>query len=398
MIKGQEKAQIQHDCLYLERGALELGTVEKRETSRGTLIAGPAMRDALTVLDRVASSTCTVLITGESGTGKELAVAALHDASPRANEPLIAVNCGAIPENLVESEFFGHARGAFTGASANRLGLVAAADGGTLLLDEVGELPLSVQVKLLRLLQSKEYSPVGDTRTVRSNVRIVAATHRDLASEVRKGRFREDLFYRLNVIHVELPPLRRRSEDIEPLARHFLEACARRVGRPDVIGFRDEALARIVSSDWPGNIRALENAIERGVLLARGPLIDVVVPQRLLAPSLAPAPAMRMTTSIVPAHIPSHRPVATSTSAVSKVAPRAISIPPQPPVPVEDLARGSGVDLRAMVEAYETEIVRKVLESCGWNRSEAARRLNIQRTTLIEMIKRKRLQPVPRVA
>ena len=246
-----------------------------RPTSRGKIISqDPRLAQVLDTIDRVARSTCTVLVTGESGTGKELVVAALHDASTRRNAPLITINCGAIPNELVESELFGHAKGAFTGAQGSRRGLVAAAEGGTLFLDEVGELPLAVQVKLLRLLQQREYTPLGETRATKCDVRIVAATNRDLEAEVKAGRFREDLYYRLNVIHVELPALRERVGDLGLLARHFCRVFAERSGRDDLRGLSDEAVAAIEAYPWPGNVRALENAIERGTLLARGPYVE----------------------------------------------------------------------------------------------------------------------------
>lgn len=244
-------------------------------TSRGKIIGRHAsMRQVLETVEHVADSPVTVLITGESGTGKELVVAALHDRSARAKGPLITVNCGAIPENLIEAELFGHVRGAFTGAHATRLGFVAAAEGGTLFLDEVGELPLQVQVKLLRLLQQREYTMVGDSRVHKSDIRIVAATNRDLDAEVAGRRFREDLYYRLNVVHVELPALRDCADDIELLATHFVRTAAARSGRA-VTGFTPEAFAALRAFPWPGNVRSLENTIERAVLFAQGTLITV---------------------------------------------------------------------------------------------------------------------------
>lgn len=319
------------------------------------------MLRALSVIDTVASSTCTVLITGESGTGKELAVAALHDASPRARGPLVAVNCGAIPENLVESELFGHARGAFTGALEKRVGFVAAAEDGTLFLDEVGELPLSAQVKLLRLLQAREFTVVGTNRPSKSNARIVAATNRDLEVEVQKGRFREDLYYRLNVIPIELPPLRERRSDIASLAHHFLRLSAERSGARHVVGFSTAAIEALEACDWPGNIRALENCVERAVLLARGPIVDLDV----LGPSL-PKRAMPELAAI--------RPMAA------------------PPASEPSLK----IDFRASVDEFETKLLRQALDSVGWNQRRAAACLGLQRTTLIEMMKRKGLLVVQR--
>lgn len=325
-----------------------------KTTSRGTIVGRhPTIRSSLATLERVARSSCTVLVTGESGTGKELAVAALHDASPRGKKPLVVVNCGAIPENLIESELFGHAKGAFTGAHASRPGWFAKAEGGTLFLDEVGELPLSMQVKILRVIQQKEYSPVGDSHVHRADVRIVAATNRDLHALVATGRFREDLYYRLNVVHVHLPPLRERNDDIEPLARFFLQAFCNHLERRDLIGISKEALAVLKAHDWPGNIRTLENAIERAVLLSDGPMVMVEdLP-----------PSVRRTASQPPPAV---------------TAPR---------LPLPD----SGIDLRVAVQEYENNMIRQALDRTGGNRNRAAQLLGLNRTTLVEMLKRKRL-------
>ena len=363
------------------RGESAIEQSAVRETSRGPLLAiHPAMRKILDVLDRVAAAPCTVLVTGESGTGKELVVAALHDASPRAKRPLIAVNCGAIAANLVESELFGHARGAFTGAISARQGLVAAAEGGTLFLDEIGELPLAVQVKLLRLFQQREYTPVGESRAVKADVRIVAATNRDLALEVKAGRFREDLYYRLNVIHVRIPALRDRRSDIAPLARHFLRTSADRVGRPDVSSFSDAALARLVARNWEGNVRELENVVERAVLLTPESIVheESIVgmasrapgPSSMFAP--ARAPSMPATVARLQSGFPSAR------------APGA-----------QDSFEDAEIDLRAKVEAYESSLIRSALARHGNNKTKAAQSLGLHRTTLVEMIKRKQLDAQP---
>jgi len=323
---------------------------EPRDTVRGRMICGsPEMQQVLTLIDRVAKSSCTVLVTGESGTGKELAVTALHEASPRREAPLVIVNCGAIPEQLLESELFGHARGAFTGAHTARQGRVAAAEHGTLFLDEVGELPLALQVKLLRLLQQREYSPVGDTRTYKADIRIVAATNRDLMKEVAAGRFREDLFYRLNVIHLDLPPLRDRAEDVELLAAHFFREHAARAGREDLTGLAPETLTALRAHTWPGNIRALENVVERAVLLSHGPQITV-------------------------ADLPPE--VRGATASNAKAAP---SLP------------DVGIDLRTAVEQFENQLILQALDRTGWNKQRAAALLRVNRTTLIEMVKRKNL-------
>ena len=225
----------------------------------------------------------TVLITGESGTGKELVARALHELSPRAAMPFVPVNCGAIPPGLVESELFGHARGAFTDARTAKRGLFAEADGGTLLLDEAGELPPPAQIKLLRFLQEGEIRAVGENRSERVDVRVLAATHRDLGKLVEKGEFREDLYYRLNVVNLAIPPLRARREDVLQLARAFLLRFNRELNRQTpVTGFEPGAEELLASYSWPGNVRELENAIERGVLLAEENLIQLQnLPERI---------------------------------------------------------------------------------------------------------------------
>jgi two-component system response regulator PilR (NtrC family) len=233
-----------------------------------------AMREVFSVVEKVAPTRTTVLITGESGVGKELVARALHTKSTRAPGPFVAVNCGAIPEGLLESELFGHVKGAFTGASSAKSGLFQVASTGTLFLDEIGELPLQLQVKLLRALQDRRVKPVGGVEDVEIDARIVAATNRDLQAEVKAGRFREDLFYRLNVIQVKVPPLRERREDVLLLADHFLRKFSREHGRPN-LSFSRAALAALTDYPFPGNVRELENAIERGVTLAEGDVVDL---------------------------------------------------------------------------------------------------------------------------
>jgi DNA-binding NtrC family response regulator len=233
----------------------------------------PALRAAVDVALRVAPTRSTVLVTGETGTGKELIASLIHRSSPRRDGPLVKVNCAALPETLLESELFGHERGAFTGADRQRIGRFEQANGGTLFLDEVGDMSPATQAKLLRVLQDQEFQRLGGTRVLRTDARLVSATNQDLAVRMREGSFREDLFFRLNVIRIHLPPLRERPDDLVALAHHFLQRFAREVGRP-VRGFTDEALARIRSHAWPGNVRELHNTLERGVLLAEGARID----------------------------------------------------------------------------------------------------------------------------
>jgi transcriptional regulator with GAF, ATPase, and Fis domain len=235
--------------------------------------ASPALRVVLRQVEKVAPTDSTVLVTGETGTGKELVARAIHARSAQRDMPLIKVNCAAIPEALLESELFGHVKGAFTGATSNRRGRFALADGGTIFLDEIGTLSLAVQAKLLRVLQEREFEPVGSERTESVDVRVIAATNRDLRAMAGEGRFQEDLFYRLSVIPIELPPLRSRREDVPLLVEHFVRKHAQRVGR-HIEGVEPAALERLSANRWPGNVRELENAIERAVVLAAGPMID----------------------------------------------------------------------------------------------------------------------------
>lgn len=249
---------------------------------QGVVGLSESLVDVYRVIDRVADTQCTILITGESGTGKELVAKAVHRQSQRSSKPFVAINCGAIPEALLESELFGHARGAFTGAHANKVGRIALAEGGTLFLDEIGEMPLSLQVKLLRVLQAREYSPVGDNRTLKADVRIVAATNVNLENAVLGGTFREDLYYRLNVIHLAVPALRERSEDVPLLTQHFLSKAREKVGKGAGLEISRAAAQLLAEYQWPGNVRELENTIERAVLLCAGTSIEPRdLPQRV---------------------------------------------------------------------------------------------------------------------
>jgi DNA-binding NtrC family response regulator len=243
--------------------------VRQRTRFHNIIGESPLLQAVYDMVRRAASTRATVLILGESGTGKELIAQAIHQESQRRDKPFIKVHCAALSENLLESELFGHEKGAFTGAMARREGRFELADGGTLFLDEIGEISPSVQVKLLRVLQQREFERVGGTQTLKVDVRIVAATHRDLTAEVKAGKFREDLYYRLNVVAVTLPPLRERKSDVPALVNHFLEKYSDSYGK-DVRGLAPGTLQALLSYDWPGNIRELENAIERAVVLAPG--------------------------------------------------------------------------------------------------------------------------------
>jgi DNA-binding NtrC family response regulator len=253
--------------MLLERVGRELGF----ERLVGS---GPAMRKVFETIEKVAETDLTVLVRGESGTGKELVAQALHHRSPRRGRPFVAVNCAAISRELVESELFGHEKGAFTGADARRVGRFEAAEGGTIFLDEIGDMPLETQAKVLRVLQERSFERVGGTRSIEVDVRVVAATHRDLEAEVKRGRFREDLYYRLRVVELALPALRQRPEDLAPLVERFLEQLAARLGR-ERRRIGAAALARLARHPWPGNVRELRNVIEQAAVLASGDTIDV---------------------------------------------------------------------------------------------------------------------------
>ncbi len=257
------------------------------------------MQEVLRQIRKVAPQKTTVLVTGESGTGKELVARGLHELSPRAAFPFVAVNCGAIPAELIESELFGHVRGAFTDATRTKKGLLEEADGGTLFLDEIGELPLPLQVKLLRFLEDGEVRPVGDVRARRVDVRVIAATGRDLRRAAAAGQFREDLLYRLDVVGVRLPPLRERPEDIPALAGHFLARYSRLRPELPAMSLSDDAREALAAHRWPGNVRELEHALERAVVLAEGPVIrEEDLPEAVRAPPAAAASRVHGTLSI----------------------------------------------------------------------------------------------------
>ncbi len=244
--------------------------------------ASPAMAAVRAFAAKIAGARATVLITGETGTGKGALAEAIHRLGPRASKPLVAVHCASLSEGLLESELFGHERGSFTGADRRRIGRFEQADGATLFLDEIGEIPESVQVRLLRVLQERSFERVGGNETVRVDVRLIAATNRDLEEDVESGRFRGDLRYRLDVVHFAMPPLRDRGDDVLMLARHFLERCSRENGKT-FAGFTDAAAARMRAHAWPGNVRELQNAVERAVVLTEGPWIDDVEPTTFVA-------------------------------------------------------------------------------------------------------------------
>jgi len=283
--KPVKRAQLLHSVekaserQFLSRENKELRTQLSQSGVKRLVYASPEMRNIARMVEQVASSTATVLITGDSGTGKEVIADAIHAASPRRGKPLIKVSCAALPETLLEAELFGYEKGAFTGANARKEGRFELANGGTLFLDEIGEISPAVQVKLLRVLQDGKFERLGGTRTIDADVRILTATNKDLQKEVEEKRFREDLFYRLNVINLRIPSLRERKDDVQLLAMHFLKTYADK-NQKHIDGFSEDAMLALTSYDWPGNVRELENAIERAVVFTSGAQVPLsVLPQ-----------------------------------------------------------------------------------------------------------------------
>ncbi len=274
---------VDKDALYKAIDeALEQRSPATDEAWRQAIVTrSPLMLRLLEQAGMVAQSDVSVLINGQSGTGKEIVAQAIHNASPRHDKPFVAINCGALPEQLLESELFGHARGAFTGAVSNREGLFQAAEGGTLFLDEIGDMPVALQVKLLRVLQERKVRPLGSNRDIEINVRIISATHRDLPKAMARGEFREDLFYRLNVVNLKIPPLSERTEDIPLLANHLLRQSADR-HKPFVRAFSSDAMKRLMAAKWPGNVRQLVNVIEQCVALTSSPVIGEALVEQAL--------------------------------------------------------------------------------------------------------------------
>ncbi len=337
--------------MALERGlsqrkVLAENTQLKAELDRhygmGNIVGhDPRMLQVYEMIESVADTRATVLVTGESGTGKSMIARAIHRRSGRAKGPFVEVACGALPENLLESELFGHVAGAFTSASTDKVGKFLQADGGTIFLDEIGTASPAMQVKLLRVLQELQFEPVGGTKTHKVDVRVVLATNEDLAKNVAEGKFRQDLYYRVNVINILLPPLRQRQSDVPLLAKRFLDEVCEDVGR-DVTSFADDAMAMMQSYAWPGNVRELQNVVERAVLLGKGDVIRVQdLPMELRVDS-----------------------------------------------PSRGGSYVSGQSLKDALEGPERQIIVGVLESNGWNRNATADQLGINRTTLYKKMKR----------
>jgi len=338
---------IEHGRLKAENRILH-SQLRSRYRFDNVIGSSGALRSVLDIVSKVAEADSTVLVTGESGTGKELIARAIHYNSRRAERSLVTVNCGAIPEELLESELFGHVRGAFTNAVAHREGRFSLADGGTIFLDEIGDMSPNLQVKLLRVLQERTFEPVGSSKTLRVDVRVIAATNQQLEAAIRDGRFREDLYYRLNVIPIEVPPLRKRREDIPLLAQHFLDVL-RHERDTKIESISDEAMARLCAYDWPGNVRELENLIERlTILRGEGEIGVEDLPESLREPG--------------------------------------VSNPAAPSIP------DAGLAFREVVDDFEAKLILQALEQTGWNKNRAAQLLGLNRTTLIEKIKKKGLE------
>lgn len=326
--------------------------------NRSALVGGSlAIQDVLNTIDKISQTDSTVLITGESGVGKELVARAIHDKSARAEKAMVIVNCAAIPADLIEAELFGHMKGAFTGATQNRLGRFEAAHGGTLFLDEVGELPMHLQAKLLRVIQTRQFEAVGSNKTIEVDVRIIAATNRDLESAVQKREFREDLYYRLNVIPLKIPALRDRKSDIPSLIEHFVTQFNQATGHTVEMP-QGQILEALLAYDWPGNVRELENLIERVVILKGQGTVDLGdLPHRIFQKFAEGRPA--------------------GTGALSEWEFPRMVLP------------NSGLDLKAIVEAFENHLVDQALARTGNNKNRASELLRMNRTTLVEKLRKR---------
>ena len=338
---AREQRRLRIENLLLKR------SLQARYSFKNIIGKGAAMQQVFQLISQVAPSRSTVLVQGESGTGKELVAKAIHASSPRADAPFMTINCGNIPSELLESELFGHVRGAFTGAASSKKGLFEAADGGSLFLDEVATLSVEMQAKLLRVIQEREFRRLGGLENIKVDVRIIAATNMDLQEAVRRGAFRDDLFYRLNVIAIKLPPLRERPEDIPLLAEHFIRKYSEENNK-EAPAIENSAMKALLDYDWPGNVRELENVIERAIVLSSGkPIAADLFPKNLSA-SLSPAPRAGMP--------------------------------------------GDAIPLKERVSDYEKSLILAALETTRWNQKKAAEILLVNTTTLSEKLKRLKIR------
>ena len=336
--KAEERESLKRENRWLKERIRKI----QDNYSFGTMVAkSKTMQSVFMLSEKAARYSTTVLITGESGTGKELVARAIHFTGDRSETPIVTVDCGGIPENLLESELFGHIKGAFTGADRNKKGLFEEADGGTIFLDEIGELPLALQVKILRVLQENEIRPLGESKTKRIDARVIAATSRILENDVKKGDFREDLFYRLNVLHIKLPPLRERSEDIPLLCQHFIDKFNIRLEK-DIRGIAPAAMSLLLKHQWPGNVRELENVIERAAVLSEEIILQ-----------------------------PDNFPIEPALSSESETLDGIIE----------------GYSLKTAQKNLEKNLITRALEATGGNRTKAARLLEISHPSLLSKIK-----------
>jgi len=336
--KAEEREGLKKENLKLKS---RIGEIQAKYSFGNIVARSEAMAHVFDLVKKVADHKTTVLVTGESGTGKELIAKAIHSSGPRASGPLVTIDCGGIPENLLESELFGYKKGAFTDAVRDKPGRFQEANGGTIFLDEIGELPLSLQVKLLRVLQEEEIAPLGDIGSKKIDVRVIAATAKDLSKVVEEGMFREDLFYRINVMHIHLPPLRERRGDIALLVGHFIDRFNKKLNK-NIEGPSSEAMSLLMDYHWPGNVRELENIIERSILLATG---------RWISPAQFP-PEINMA---------------------------------QRPSPYFD--SGEGLSIKKASKRLQRDLIEKALRQTGGNRTQAAKLLEISRPMLISKIK-----------
>ncbi|MHB9878779.1 sigma-54 interaction domain-containing protein [Pacificimonas sp. ICDLI1SI03] len=361
------------------RSSLSNGAIA---TSHELLGSSAAIQAVRYFVREVAASDATCLITGPSGSGKEVVAKLLHRQSPRAKAPVVSINCGAIPRELIESELFGHEKGAFTGATAARLGRFEAADGGTLFLDEIGDMPLDMQVKLLRVLEERVFERIGDNRTRAFNTRVVTATHRDLPGRIADGEFREDLYYRLNIFPIHLPPLNQRKEDVAELAEHFAHHFGD--GAP-AFTLTPDAIDRLTDYDWPGNVRELKNWAERASVLYRGKQVDAAGADFLLSLGrMREQIAAGDQVSPLPRAAFAPQPMAPATPPVPLNNPEGMS---EQDSPFDQIARGN-VNLKQILEDIEMKFIESALAKTHHTVADAARLLGLQRTTLSEKIRK----------
>ncbi|HKI50600.1 MAG TPA: sigma-54 dependent transcriptional regulator [Geothermobacteraceae bacterium] len=345
--KALEKSNLVAENLYLRQ------QLRGRFSFDNIIGHSPAMQQVFSRLDKIVHTDSTILILGESGTGKELVARAIHFNGSRRDKPFVAINCGAIPADLLESELFGHVRGAFTGAVSDKPGKFEQADGGTVFLDEIGTMPQHLQMKLLRVLQEQEVERVGGSKRTKLNVRVISATNAELEKEIKNGRFREDLYYRLNVIPIHLPPVRNRREDIPLLVRHFLQQTCSEMSRP-LMSVSPEAMQAMEEYDWPGNVREMQNIIERSIALSDSERIEK---------------------KDLPADIGGGENASEQQ-------------------PVHPLVTEQGIDMPGTINAIEAKMIRDAMDLAGGVKARAATLLNINRTTLVEKIKRLKLEAI----